>query len=98
MKLPRDLSGEKLVAGLCRNWGYAVVNQVGSHIVLQTDEPTSQRIAIPAHKALRVGTLNSILRDVVGPVRTVIADQQHSANQSASRLIMELYSRDRGSF
>lgn len=64
MKLPRDLSGHELVASLCRRWGYGVVNQVGSHIILQTDEPSSHRIAIPAHKTLRVGTLNGILRDV----------------------------------
>jgi predicted RNA binding protein YcfA (HicA-like mRNA interferase family) len=66
MKLPRDLSGHELVASLCRDWGYVVVNQVGSHIILQTDEPTSHRVAVPAHKALRVGTLNGILRDVAG--------------------------------
>ena len=64
MKLPRDLSGEKLAHLLCRNWGYQQVNQVGSHIILQTDQPSSQRIAIPAHKALRIGTLNGILRTV----------------------------------
>jgi predicted RNA binding protein YcfA (HicA-like mRNA interferase family) len=40
------------------------VNQVGSHIILQTQEPLPHRLAIPAHKALRVGTLNGILRDV----------------------------------
>jgi predicted RNA binding protein YcfA (HicA-like mRNA interferase family) len=40
------------------------VNQVGDHIVLQTQSPTPHRIAVPGHKALRVGTLNSILRSV----------------------------------
>jgi predicted RNA binding protein YcfA (HicA-like mRNA interferase family) len=64
MKLPRDLSGHELVSGLCPNWGYAVVNQLGSHIVLQTDKRSSHHVAIPPHKALGVGTLNSILRDV----------------------------------
>ena len=64
MKLPRDLSGTELVAVLCRHWGYAKVNQVGSHIILQTEDPSSHRIAIPAHKTLRVGTLNAILSAV----------------------------------
>ena len=64
MKLPRDLSGAALVKALCRSWGYQRVHQVGSHIVLETDDPTHQRVAIPAHKVLRVGTLNSILRSV----------------------------------
>ena len=64
MKLPRDLSGHALVAALCRHWGYVKVNQSGSHIILQTQEPIPHRVAVPAHKALRVGTLNGILRDV----------------------------------
>jgi predicted RNA binding protein YcfA (HicA-like mRNA interferase family) len=64
MKIPRDLSGQELVAALCRNWGYEKVNQVGSHIILQTQEPAPHRVAVPAHKALRVGTLNGILRVV----------------------------------
>ena len=64
MKLPRDLSGLDLVRTLCRNWAYQKVNQVGSHIILQTEIPSSHRIAIPAHDNLRAGTLNAILRSV----------------------------------
>ena len=64
MKLPRDLSGHDLVDALCRRWGYVEVNQVGSHIILETQEPTPHRIAVPAHQAVRVGTLHRILRDV----------------------------------
>ena len=64
MKLPRDLSGLHLVTALCRHWGYTKVNQVGSHIILQTHKPHSHRLAVPAHKVVRVGTLNGILRDV----------------------------------
>lgn len=64
MKLPRDLSGEALIKGLCQSWGYHLVHQVGSHAVLETEEPSHQRIAVPAHKSLRVGTLNSILKAV----------------------------------
>jgi predicted RNA binding protein YcfA (HicA-like mRNA interferase family) len=52
MKLPSDLSGHVLVDALCRHWGYVKVNQVGSHIVLQTQEPTPHRVSIPAHKTL----------------------------------------------
>jgi predicted RNA binding protein YcfA (HicA-like mRNA interferase family) len=64
MKLPRDLSGRDLANTFCKNWGYRVVHQSGSHIILDTDSPTSQRVAIPDHKTLRIGTLNSILRAV----------------------------------
>jgi predicted RNA binding protein YcfA (HicA-like mRNA interferase family) len=64
MKIPRDLSRHDLAAILCRRWGYVKVNQVGSHIILQTPLPTSHRIAVPDHKVLRIGTLNGILRTV----------------------------------
>ena len=64
MKLPRDLSGRNLAATLCRRWGYIEVHQIGSHIILETQTPRSHRIAVPAHKVLRIGTLNGILRDV----------------------------------
>ncbi len=64
MKIPRDLSGEDLVKLLCRRWDYRVVHQQGSHIVLETETPSHQRMAVPAHKNLRIGTLNAILRAV----------------------------------
>lgn len=64
MKLPRDLSGAALVQALCRRWGYREVHRVGSHVVLETEEPAHQRLAVPDHKALRVGTLNGILRAI----------------------------------
>lgn len=64
MKLPRDLSGEELIRSLCRSWGYRRSGRVGSHVVLVTDTPSHQRIVVPAHKNLRVGTLNAILRSV----------------------------------
>jgi predicted RNA binding protein YcfA (HicA-like mRNA interferase family) len=64
MKLPRDLDGNRLARHLCRGWGYVVVHQVGSHIVLETGDPAHQRIVVPAHRALRIGTLSAILRMV----------------------------------
>jgi predicted RNA binding protein YcfA (HicA-like mRNA interferase family) len=64
MKLPRDLSGAELVKHLCRRWEYRQVHQVGSHVILETDQPGHQRIAVPEHHPLRVGTLNAILSAV----------------------------------
>ena len=60
MKIPRDLSGAQLVKVLCRDWNY----QEGSHIILQTDAPTHQRLSVPNHNPIRVGALNSIVRAV----------------------------------
>jgi predicted RNA binding protein YcfA (HicA-like mRNA interferase family) len=62
MKLPRDLAGRTLVHALCKDWDYRVVHQAGSHIILQTGTPTHQRIPVPDHAPLRIGTLNAILR------------------------------------
>jgi predicted RNA binding protein YcfA (HicA-like mRNA interferase family) len=64
MRLPRDLSGRDLAKGLCRHWDYREIHQTGSHILLQTETPGHQRIPIPAHKSLKVGTLNEILRQI----------------------------------
>jgi predicted RNA binding protein YcfA (HicA-like mRNA interferase family) len=64
MRIPRDLGGEALIRCLCRSWGYRQVHQVGSHVILETEDPSHQRIAVPAHRSLRVGTLNGILRAV----------------------------------
>jgi len=64
MKVPRDLSGERLINVLCRDWIYRKVHQEGSHIILQTETPGHQRLSVPNHNPLRVGTLNSIVRAV----------------------------------
>lgn len=62
MKVPRDLDGRDLADTLCRRWQYREVGQVGSHIILQTEMPSHQRLPIPAHKPLKLGTLNAIVR------------------------------------
>jgi len=64
MKIPRDLSGAQLVKILCRDWNYRLVHQEGSHIILETDTPSHQRISVPNHNPIRVGTLNSIVRAI----------------------------------
>ncbi len=58
----RPLRARAVVKALCKHWDYRQVHQEGSHIILQTDKPSPQRIPIPDHTALRIGTLNSILR------------------------------------
>ncbi len=64
MKLPRDLSGAHLVQHLASQWDYRKIHQVGSHVTLETDIPSKQRIVIPLHPALRIGTLSAILTAV----------------------------------
>jgi hypothetical protein len=64
MRIPRDLSGSRLAEVLCRKWRYKRVHQVGSHIILDTEEPGHQRIVVPDHFPLRLGTFASTLRSV----------------------------------
>ena len=70
MNLPRDLSGRALAGALVRRWGYRQVHQSGSHIILETEDPSHHRLAVPDHGCLRIGTLNGILRAVAGHKRT----------------------------
>lgn len=58
-KLPRGLSGDKVVKALLRA-GFSVRRQKGSHIVLRRDDPFSQ-VVVPNHKSIDTGTLDSIL-------------------------------------
>lgn len=64
MKVPRDLGGEEL-ARLLGQYGYRVTRQVGSHLRLTSSfRGTEHHITIPRHSPLKIGTLNSILKDI----------------------------------
>ena len=58
MKLPRDLSGQRVVRALKR-LGFIQERQEGSHIRLVRGSP---RVTMPAHRAIAPKTLQSILR------------------------------------
>jgi predicted RNA binding protein YcfA (HicA-like mRNA interferase family) len=68
VKLPRDLSGADLAKALSRV-GYRITRQSGSHIRLTADLPSQHHVTIPAHDALRVGTLSAILGDVAAHLK-----------------------------
>jgi len=63
LKLPRDVSGVALARAL-ETVGYRVTRQTGSHMRLTTTERGEHHVTIPAHDALRIGTLAGILGDV----------------------------------
>jgi len=63
VKLPRDVSGQDLAHRL-GSYGYDVTRRVGSHMRLTTRERGEHHVTIPAHDALRVGTLEYILASV----------------------------------
>ena len=58
-KLPW-LSGQECVAILLR-FGFHVIRQRGSHIVMRRDDPFAQ-VTVPDHKELDRGTLRAIIR------------------------------------
>ncbi|RDI75578.1 putative periplasmic/secreted lipoprotein [Gaiella occulta] len=64
MRLPRDVSGERLAVLLGR-YGYEMTRQTGSHLRLtSTARGREHHITIPKHAALKVGTLSAILSEV----------------------------------
>jgi predicted RNA binding protein YcfA (HicA-like mRNA interferase family) len=64
MKIPRAVSGDEL-ARLLAQFGYAVTRQTGSHMRLTSSSKGSEHhITIPRHTPLKIGTMNSILKDV----------------------------------
>ncbi len=63
MKLPRDVSGERLAKAL-RSLGYEISRQSGSHFRLTTTQRGQHHVTIPRHDPIRIGTLAGILDDV----------------------------------
>jgi predicted RNA binding protein YcfA (HicA-like mRNA interferase family) len=63
LRLPKALSGEELAKQLAK-FGYQVTRQTGSHMRLTRHDDDEHHITIPKHADLRVGTLNSILKDI----------------------------------
>ncbi len=58
----RILSGKQVCAILARH-GFLEVRQRGSHIVMQKQLPdTTVTVPVPNHAELRMGTLQSIIR------------------------------------
>ncbi len=77
MKLPRGVPGEHLAKALER-LGYQRIGQRGSHIHLVTDRFGQHRVAIPAHQAVKPGTLNALLKQVAehhGMTRDELIDE-----------------------
>jgi predicted RNA binding protein YcfA (HicA-like mRNA interferase family) len=63
MKLPRGVSGPRLVKAL-EKLGYEVVRQKGSHVRLRHDGPPQHSISVPMHDQLKTGTLGGIVAEV----------------------------------
>ncbi len=63
MRLPRGLTGAKLIQALERV-GYAATRQTGGHVRLTRPLPEAHHVTVPLHDPLRIGTLASIIAAV----------------------------------
>lgn len=63
MRTPRDVSAPELIKVL-NKLGYLVTRQTGSHIRLTCKKEIEHHITVPNHNPIKIGTLNSILKDV----------------------------------
>lgn len=63
MKLPRDIDYATLIKMLAA-FGYTANRQTGSHICIFTEQNGQHHITIPAHRPIKIGTLNAILADI----------------------------------
>ena len=66
MKVPRDLSGERLARLLARHYGYRVTRTKGSHMTVTRTNADAKRhsVTVPRHRDLHIGTLDGIVSDV----------------------------------
>ena len=61
MKLKKT-SGKECIKILCNKFGFKIVRQRGSHIVLKKETQEGNiGTVVPNHKELKVGTIKSIL-------------------------------------
>lgn len=67
MKLPRGVSGERLVRAL-EGLGYSVIRQKGNHARLRHDGPPVHSITVPLHDPLKIGTLQHPFRSCADEV------------------------------
>ena len=57
----RVMSGRE-ACGILAAHGFAEIRRKGSHIVMQKAEDGSTTVPVPNHRELRIGTLQSIIR------------------------------------
>ncbi len=71
MKLPREVSGDRVIRALQR-LGYSIVRRKGSHVRLQHPGPPTHTVTVPLHDSLKTGTLHGILAEVASIRSTTV--------------------------
>ena len=58
----KKISGSDCVKILCNKFGFNIIRQRGSHIILKKNTPNGAvGTVVPNHKELKIGTLKGIL-------------------------------------
>ena len=58
----RKISGKECLKILCNKFGFQIVRQRGSHIVLKKETPEGKvGTVVPMHPEIKIGTLKGIL-------------------------------------
>jgi predicted RNA binding protein YcfA (HicA-like mRNA interferase family) len=73
VKIPRDCNGTDLARAL-RRLGYELRRQTGSHLHLATQRGGEHHLSIPAHRPLKVGLLQGLLKEVAAHHGMTVAD------------------------
>jgi len=64
MRVPRDVNADELIK-LLEHYCYVVIRQTGSHIrLLKKTGESEHNITIPNHSPIKIGTLQSIIKDI----------------------------------
>lgn len=58
----RKISGKECLKILCNKFGFSVVRQRGSHVLIKKEIPEKIGTVIPMHNELKIGTLKAILK------------------------------------
>ncbi|MFH1072723.1 MAG: type II toxin-antitoxin system HicA family toxin [Nanoarchaeota archaeon] len=59
----KKISGKECVKVLCNKFGFNVIRQRGSHIILRKDTPGGAiGTVVPNHQELKIGTLKGVLQ------------------------------------
>lgn len=58
----RKISGKECLKILCNKFGFQIVRQRGSHVVLKKETPVGKiGTVVPMHPEIKIGTLKGIL-------------------------------------
>ncbi len=62
MSLLKKISRKDCIKILCNKFGFIIIRQTGSHIILKKENGEKIGTVVPNHREIKIGTLKGILR------------------------------------